>query len=199
MGKMPNSQPQTWSENVLIPLVQNVIGGMAVSALAAVSTAFLFNSSTYVTCGFTTIRFFGDDLGLFSTAFRAGQKSQQSEIDRLSDLLYDAQSLIEKMESDPKIEVGTTRNHQQILDAVADAEKIIRWAFDGHSISRAACGRRGMKQRAWERANKVIHNAGIVRDGRWTHGSRSEAMKALKKHFDRRSKQSKSSNIVTPY
>jgi len=206
-----NRQPQTWSENVLIPLVQNVIGGMAVSALAAVATSLMLNSSadvvrnaaivfgTFTTCGFTAIRFFGDDLGILKSAFVAGQQSQQAEINRLRNQLHDAENLIEKYNADPQIDIGSTRNNQQILDAVADAEKLIQWGFDGQPISRAACGRRGIKQRAWERANKVLVNAGIVRDGYWVHDNQKAARRALQAHFNKRSAQSISPNIVTPY
>jgi len=187
------------------------IGGMAVSALAAVATSLMLNSSadvvrdvaivfgTFTTCGFTAIRFFGDDLGILKSAFAAGQQSQQFEINRLQNMLHDAESLIEKYDADPQVDIGSTRNNQQILDAVADAEKIIRWAFDGQPISRAACGRKGIKQRAWERANKVLVNAGILRDGHWVHSTQQAAQRALQAHFNKRSAQSISPNIVTPY
>jgi len=204
-------QPQDWTNNFLIPLCQNVVGGMAVSCLSAIGTMLFTNASNatiqdvaigsgaLVACGFTAIRFFGDDVGILGAAFRAGQQSQQAEINRLQSQLYDANQQLDQLTSKPDIAIGGTRNNQQILDACADAEKLIRWAFDGQAVSRAACAKRGIKQRAWERANKVLVNAGIIANGRWMADSPQAALGQLQQHFDRRSKQSQQANMVTPY
>jgi hypothetical protein len=83
-------QGQTWDGAIIVPLTQNLIGGVAVAALIAVlSVAFCRASGRIVnvdallwlagTIGatvaalFTIVRFFGDDLGLFGLAYRAGQ------------------------------------------------------------------------------------------------------------------------------
>jgi len=204
-------QPQTWTNDVLIPLCQNVIGGVAVSALASTLAAIVFAPSietvqsvallagVVVTCGFTTIRFFADDLNILTAAYRSGQQSRQSEIDRLKNQLHDVSEIIDTYEADPQIAVRTTRNNQAMIDACADAEKLIKWAHGGQTISRAACGRRGMGQRAWERANQVLASAGVVADSEWVYDTEKLALHALMVHFEKRTKQSQQKNIITPY
>src|SRR5258706_11761302 len=78
----------TWEAHVLIPITQNILGGVAVGALGFIGVIAytgainnivdLYNAGVWcglaggiVTCIITIIRFFGDDLGIVLAAYRA--------------------------------------------------------------------------------------------------------------------------------
>ena len=92
--------PPTWASHVLIPLAQNVAGGMAVWGLGLIGYMTIQYTRALpwdldgarlwcgfvggaVTCLVTVIRFFGDDLGLLASAYKLGQASRDAEIANL--------------------------------------------------------------------------------------------------------------------
>src|SRR6478672_7198477 len=82
------SQP-TWTTDILVPLTQNICGGAALGALGFIgfvavsewhqvlwhaddALLWCILLGAAVTCTMTVIRFFGDDLGLLTTTYKAG-------------------------------------------------------------------------------------------------------------------------------
>lgn len=204
-----SQQSQTWSESFLMPLAQNIIGGMATSGIAATGAYLLATTSVetvqkialvsgiLTTCGFTVVRFFGDDLGLLRRAYRQGQQSMIPQINRLQHQLHDADEQL-RLAHENSESVPDNKNHQQILQAASDAESIIKWHFSGRGISRSDCAKRGIKQRRWERAKQALANANIY-DGTWNCETLQVALGRLQAHYNDRARRSVADNVVTPY
>src|SRR5436309_1981333 len=92
--------PPSWESHVLIPLTQNLLGGVAVGGLGMIgviaytgavgNVVDLYNASIWcalagglVACIVTIIRFFGDDLGIVTTAYRMGYQARDAEVSAL--------------------------------------------------------------------------------------------------------------------
>lgn len=168
----------TWMTAVVIPLTQNILGGLAVGAFLAlvaygwadanaqpieqdeiVHWALIVGGA--VASAATFIRFFGDDVGLIASAYRQGQQSRDAEVAALQLELrtaFDAQRSVEvdgsKSVNDRHLEL----RHR----ARRDALKLIEVAFQGDAISRSAMGGRGMGQRDWERAARLLRAASVM-------------------------------------
>src|SRR6478672_4680501 len=93
-------EPQTWTADIMVPMTQNVFGGAALGALgfigfvavsewrqvlwhAADALLWCLLLGAAVTCLMTVLRFFGDDLGLITGAYKAGQRSMLPRISAL--------------------------------------------------------------------------------------------------------------------
>jgi len=201
----------SWQQGFLIPLAQCLVGGFAASSLVAVGALALFTNNadtvqsaallagSLVCCGSILLRFFSPELKVIDRAYQAGKASQGHTIEQLEKQVFDLQQLVSNYESTPEIALGSTKNNQQVLDAVADAEKLIAWKFQNKPISRAACIQRGVGQRAWERAKECLHNAGIIHKGKWVISNQAEAQQALSQHYQRRQFQMSQGAMVTPY
>lgn len=91
------SEQTSWDGSIVVPLTQNIVGGVAVAILISVLAvaycralgrivdiqAMLWIAGTIgvsVAAVFTIVRFFGDDLGLFVAAYRAGQRYADEQI-----------------------------------------------------------------------------------------------------------------------
>ena len=85
----------TWETAIIIPLTQNIVGGLAVGVFLAVLSYVWADINTLpveqntlihwalivgaaVTCAATFLRFFGDDVGLLATAYRKSRCSKGS-------------------------------------------------------------------------------------------------------------------------
>ena len=200
---------QTWSGEIFVPLVQNFIGGLAAAGLAA-TAVYLFASTNpeiiqkaalvsgvITSCGFTVIRFFGDDLLIIRRAYQTGQRSMVPQINRLQMQLHDANEQLEQLTGKADI-ASPTRNGQKMLQVCTDAESLIKWHYAGHKIARADCSRRGLGQRRWERAKEALANANVY-DGEWKTDTMQAALGKLQSHYQYRTAQSTSENVLTPY
>ena len=169
----------TWETRIAIPLVQNIVGGIAVGALGMIGVIAytgsfgvvvdFYNAGVWsalaggVVAGvFTVVRFFGDDLGIVMAFYRAGQRSRDAQISALELLLsasYDAQNAVEADGG----ATSTIRKNQELMEqARRDAAKIIAVAFQGDNVSRSAMEQRGMGRRPWERATNLLKAAGAM-------------------------------------
>ena len=192
--------PPTWASHVLIPLAQNVAGGMAVWGLGLIGYMTIQYTRALpwdldgarlwcgfvggaVTCLVTVIRFFGDDLGLLASAYKLGQASRDAEIANLQLMLRalrDAKTSAQAAGTD-----NAEKREQEFMQrSKADARKLIEVHFNGDSISRQALATRGMGQRDWERAVRLLKAAGVM-DADGAIGVKSPAL-ALKAIWPRR-------------
>ncbi len=77
-----------------------------------------------------------------------------------------------------------TSEESRLLEVVArartDAERLIRLHFEGEKIDRKSMTARGMGQRDWERARRLLQAAGIVHgDGHFVIKTPAEALQQL--------------------
>lgn len=165
---------QAWASNVLVPLTQNILGGAASTGLALIIwtawTGGQPNETIMLWCGLiggalacaaTLTRFFSDDLGLLAKAYHLGQESMQAQISALELELRSATDAVNAVEADGSLSAARKQN-EYILRANKDAVKIVEIHFQGDSIARSAMATRGMGQRDWERASRLLKAAGVV-------------------------------------
>ncbi len=204
---------QTWTADILVPLTQNICGGTALGALGfigfvavsewrrmvwyaddALLWCLLLGSA--VTCVMTVIRFFGDDLGLMTQAYKAGQRSMLPRISALETNLQATSDVLHgKYEH--------TSEQAQVLEVLTrartNAERLIRLYFEGQKIDRKSMVERGMGQREWERARRLLQGAGIVAgDGKFVSQTPAEAIEQLHAKYMTAAKQKGQQRTFTP-
>ncbi len=168
----PQSAPVTWIGHVLVPLTQNMLGGVAVAGLGAIAVQAVTGEVTSqalvwcalvggaVACGFTVLRFFGDDLGIVTGAFRAGRRSRDAQVAELQLQLRSMQEAVQAHGGMPSAQLA--QRQQMAQKAQANAALMIKVAFSGDNISRSAMLDRGVGQRDWERAMSLLKAAGVL-------------------------------------
>lgn len=188
--------PQTWETAIVIPLIQNILGGLAVGAFLAILSYGWAEGNQLpvdqdalmhwaeivgaaVCCAATFVRFFGDDVGLLTGAYRKGQQSRDAEVAALQLELRAA------LDATKAVEVngtkGATDKQQELLHrAKRDAMKLVEVAFNGDAISRSAMGSRGMGRWDWERACQLLKAAGVLDgDGNIAVRTPAQAQRAI--------------------
>jgi hypothetical protein len=169
--------PPTWETHIVIPLVQNAAGGIAVFALCWTVTVGLgqyflwdvilrelgFWSAIIggsVTALMTIIRFFGDEIGLLAAAYRLGKRSADSQISALIAENEQLHAAVRELRG-----TATTHRAQDMADrlrrAQDDAEHLLALAYGGQSIAREKV-KDYIPQRSWERAIQLLKAAGCL-------------------------------------
>jgi hypothetical protein len=187
-------EPQTWTSDVLVPLTQNLCGGIAVGVLGFIG--FLARSQWRqilwsaddalfwcslaggaVSCLVTILRFFGDDLGVIAAAYNAGRRSMLPRISALEEHLQAAQDVLQDRQQPTSAEA---RLLETMGRAKTDAERLIRLHFAGDKIDRNSMSQRGMGQRDWERARRLLQAAGVLHgNGRFAVETPMEGVRRL--------------------
>jgi hypothetical protein len=125
---LASQRPPTWETHIVIPLVQNVAGGIAVFALCWTVTvglgqyflwAVLLKELSFwsaviggtVTATMTIIRFFGDELGLLTAAYRLGKRSADAQVNALTAENEQLRATAREMSGAP-----TSRRAQEMLE-----------------------------------------------------------------------------------
>ena len=204
---------QTWTADILVPLTQNICGGAALGALgfigfvavsewrqvlwhAADALLWCLLLGSAVTCLMTVLRFFGDDMGLLAGAYKAGQRSM---LPRISALETNFQATSDVLHG----KYAHTSEEARIMEVLArartDAERLIRLYFEGQKIDRKSMVERGMGQRDWERARRLLQGAGIVAgDGTWVSQTPAEAIEQLHARYALDGKHKGKQPVYTP-
>src|SRR5215210_5357135 len=187
-------EPQTWTADILVPLTQNICGGAALGTLGfigfvavsewrrivwytddALLWCVLLGSA--ITCVMTVIRFFGDDMSLITRAYKAGQRSM---LPRISALETNLQATNDVLQGKYEHTSDETRLKEVLTRARTDAERLIRLYFEGQRIDRKSMVERGMGQRDWERARRLLQGAGVLAgNGTFTIKTPAEAIQLL--------------------
>src|SRR5215212_5051179 len=187
-------KPQTWTTDIFVPLANNIFGGAALGALGfivfvsvsewrhimwytddALLWCILLGSAA--TCIMTVIRFFGDDLGLITGAYKAGQRSM---LPRISALETNLQATSDVLNRKYEYTGEEARLKEVLARARTDAERLIRLYFEGQKIDRKSMVERGMGQRDWERARRLLQGAGIIAgDGKLVSQTPAAAIEQL--------------------
>ena len=168
--------PPAWASHVLIPVAQNAIGGLAVAGLAlmgvygfggdieGVAGVWCGFSGAVVTCAVTITRFFGDDWGIVAAAYRLGQRSRDGQIAALELRLRSA--IDAQMAGGVSAATMIRKDQEEYQRAKEDAKKILSVWFGGDRISRSAMRERGMGQRDYERAIRLLMAINAMNDAR---------------------------------
>lgn len=176
----------TWASHVLIPLAQNLAGGAAVGGLfliAVIAAGWSADDLSLwaglaggaVSCTATIIRFFADDFGIVWAAYQSGQRSRDSEVNALQLQLQDALSTAHL---DPSS--AQQKRTEAMHRARRDVQRILEIHFGGETTTRAAMHARGMGQRDWERAVRLLRAAGCIdENGAMLVRSPQQALKAI--------------------
>jgi hypothetical protein len=178
-GLMPDAQdpqqqnvmPPTWETHIVIPVVQNALGGVAFGGLW-VTIAYTFGYSITddlltsaaifglsVAFAITIPRFFGDDLGLIWAAYKMGRASADAQISGLVSQLEQMRATVKEMRGTSQTTGGDML--AKIERAHADAQHLLGLAYGGMSIAREKV-QPAMTQRPWERAINLLRAAGCV-------------------------------------
>lgn len=206
-------EQQTWTADILVPLTQNIFGGAALGGLGfigfvavsewrhilwyaddALLWCILVGSA--VTCFMTIIRFFGDDVGLITAAYKAGQRSM---LPRISALETNLQATSDVLEGKYEHSSEEARLKEVVARARIDAERLIRLYFEGQRIDRKSMTERGMGQRDWERARRLLQGAGILAgDGKFVTQTPTQAIEQLHQRYTLDTKQNGRTRAFTP-
>lgn len=197
-GQQTVEIPITWATHVVIPLTQNIAGGLAFAGLYAGAWLGLARHSGWqierddllfwcglagavVACLATVIRFFGDDLGLLSAAYQLGRRSADGQISALVAENQQLQATNRELRGDGRSHKAIEMT-EQIGRARRDAENLLSLLYGGQSIAR---DRSGLPQRSWERAIQLLRAAGCISaDGGRAHNNMGQALKALTDYAD---------------
>lgn len=206
-------EQQTWTGDILVPLTQNIFGGAALGSLGfigfvavsewrhvlwyandALLWCILLGSA--VTCLMTVIRFFGDDLDLLTAAYKAGQRSM---LPRISALETNLQATSDVLHGKYEHTSEEARLTEVLSRARTDAERLIRLYFEGQKIDRKSMTERGMGQRDWERARRLLQGAGILAgDGQFAIQTPAKAIEQLHQRYTFDAKHTGKQRAFTP-
>lgn len=171
-------QPATWETHVVIPLAQNLLGGLAVTIFCMVILVglgrhflwrmvyeeFMFWSvlaGLGVAATFTVIRFFGDEVGIVGAAYNLGKRAGDAQISALTAENRQLRALIQELRGSTTGTARTQEMTQRIEEARANAESLLNLAYGGQSIARDQV-KAYMPQRPWERAMCLLRAAGCL-------------------------------------
>ena len=204
-GPLPASElverSQTFAADIFIPLLQNVIGGLAVAGLCAIaavavaeiagvplptaSVAFwcLLVGGT-VTCLVTVVRFFGDDIGLVRLAYRRGQDNMRLRVNALELELQAARSQLAQV-LDKTRAIPPTAALQQLERIYTAAKHLIHWHFEALPIDRRSCESRNMAQADWRRARHLLLAAGVLDESGISAKTLPEALARAHVHYQK--------------
>lgn len=211
----------TWETHVLIPLVQNLLGGIAVFAFSsiciyAVSLTFdlvLDWRFMLVICSllggafatfWTIVRFYGDDWGILATAYKAGKNSQQDRITAQAQEIHYLNSVIDKMRNGQSVTRGYSNHVTDQMDrAWKHANVLLEMIFARKEIAREkVCkpksGKAVMGERDWERAMRLLKSAGCIEDRKVQQRSLADAKTQIKGYYLPMLKQAESTDKFRP-
>lgn len=179
----------TWEGHVLIPLAQNIAGGLALSGILIIVGDTLTGSQEIpawalmvgatATCLITLVRFFADDWGILARAYDMGARSRDGEVNALQLELRAARDALANTdpnsESDKRNEVAQrTRQH---------AIKIVERSFENLPTTRKAMAEAGIGQQDWQRACRLLRAAGVIDE---QGGMTCRTLQAALKRLDER-------------
>lgn len=199
--ELKKTQPATWETGVLVPLIQNIVGGAAAALLIAL-LAYAWNrlnslptnieevsiwaavlGAVWAT-GWTVSRFFGDELGMFKAAYAAGQRSRDEEIARLNRQINSLQARAAGSEE----KATDTATAQALLGKMKfdfeNAKILLNVALGGGNIARDSSDHK-VTDRPWSRASRLLVKAKVIEQhsNKLLVTSRQQASEQLSSYF----------------
>lgn len=190
---------QIWEGGIVVPLTQNIVGGIACGAFGAL-LAFGWNEGNglltdwvataqwsailggLVATGATVVRFFGDDFGLLSAAYRAGAASRNDEINNLYSQLAAWESVASQSGGIKLKEVGDRADLFKKW-ARDDALAMVKMHLSGTVPTLSKCKSVGIEQRRWERARRLLKSLKLMDEEGVTATSYTDASRAIEERF----------------
>ena len=167
---------QTLTGSVLVPILQNVAGGIGAGGLFAIVAGAIAAPIGFpigqglavasalfglaVTCLFTMTRFFSDEVGIGKRLYAMGAKSRQPEIDALR--AESTAALLEIVELKRGGAVAPTSKSVKREAVIRDGVKLLKWAYTGAALDRRSCEGRGMSQTSWAKARRLLVASGLL-------------------------------------
>lgn len=202
--EMPRPPAQTWESAVIVPLVQNGVGGLACAILIVVLSLaaaramhrqidrelllwVAISVAVVVTTAFTIIRFFGDDIGLLDAAYRAGQRYADNRLEAMQKENDYLRGQIDSIKANqPATVTGSTRQTEQIERSIVNAQRLLEIAYskgiDAIANNKIAQGpQRIIGDQDWRRARRLLVASACIEDesGRLLHSGIREAKRHL--------------------
>lgn len=194
-------RPQTFAADIFVPLLQNLIGGGAAAGLGVIVTTAINRwqgssidpnalatwcalAGGFVTCTATIVRFFGDDIGLLRTAYRAGKDSMRLRVNALELELQAARTQIAKLIGKTNA-LPPTKKMQELQRVYKAAQHLIHWHFEQLPIDRRSCEQRHMPQSDWRRARHLLIAAGVMNDTGITIQTLPETLAKVHAHYQK--------------
>lgn len=190
---------QTWEGGIVVPFAQNVIGGLACGVFGAL-VAYGWNQANglitdwavtvqwsaifggLVATGATVIRFFGDDLGLLSAAYKAGSSSRNEEIAALHNQIA-AWEAVANESGGGKLKEVSDKSDLFKRWARDDALVMVKMHLSGTAPTLSKCKAVGIEQRRWERARRLLKSLKLMDEEGVTATSYRDAGKAIEERY----------------
>lgn len=187
--------PQSLEHHVVVPLLQNLAGGTAAGTLTYICFAIadhytdvLFWSliiGIAATSLATIIRFFGDDLGIVTAAYRSGAASRTEEVNRLTNELN---ALRTALAGSQRTAISSTKTSKlDMLKRSYDHAKVMTEnGIRGRPIDRRTCnGQYKIGEGDFGRAYRLLQEAGIRnQQDAFTVDRVAEATQQLRNYFN---------------
>lgn len=168
-----NVPDQSWESHIVVPLTQNLGAGIC-AAIILVLLTYSWDRLNYLAfarddtliwsgicgailaCAMTIIRFYADEIGLLTAAYRAGQRSMHDEIQRLNRQI----SLLEQSPGQPADVTAINKRLGIMQGDYQNAERLLEVLLSGGSVSRDSDDH-GLTRRPLERAVRLLEKSKI--------------------------------------
>lgn len=194
-NEKPEPLPQTWENDVFVPLVQNLLGGLATAGLGFVGTVAIAEWQRWsidpvgagmwcalvggsVAFGFTVLRYFGDDLGLLRAAYRLGWHHRDGEVNALHAELESLKRTLASLQGDQPTSTNANATTERMERAYRHAKELLEIGYNGGNTARASDDH-GIGQQDWRRAKQLLEAAGILANGQFTERTLGLAIRRL--------------------
>lgn len=164
---------QSWESHIVVPLTQNLGAGICAAIILVLLTyswdklnylAFVRDDTliwsgicgTILACTMTIIRFYADEIGLLTAAYRAGQRSMQDEIQRLNRQI----ALLEQNPSQPADVTAINKRLGIMQGDYQNAEMLLDVLLSGGNVSRASSDH-NLTRRPLERAVRLLEKSKV--------------------------------------
>lgn len=170
---------QTWDGAIRIPLTQNIVGGAAVAILISVlslaycrATGRVIDvdalrwiagvTAITVTSVVTIVRFFGDDLGLFVAAYRAGQRYADERIQAMQQENNSLRNQLETAKSQGKPAVNRLAEKQDRTQTNAITLLTLGYTKGLPAMAANKVIGREMSDPEWRKARSLLVTSGCI-------------------------------------
>lgn len=186
--------------HIVVPLVQNVAGGIAAIILTYIlfliagrisTTPVDHNNATFwsaivgtiITTLATLLRFFSDDIGLLTTAYSAGAASRQDEINRLTS---ENAALRTVVEGTQRPAAANAANDDRLQRSYRHATVMLENGIRGRPIDRRTCKNQlNIGEVDFGRAYRLLQESGVRnQDDTFTIAKVSEAKRKLTEYYN---------------
>lgn len=188
---------QTWESAIVVPLSQNLLGGIAACLFCLILSWSWDQANGYTTnwdatlkwtaalgalvaTGATVVRFFSDDIGLIAGAYNQGRNSRDAEVTALHAELAAWEAAYSQHSENGVAPAASDKAALFKTWAKKDAMLMIDTYFATNATpTRQAMKAKGVGQRRFERASRLLKSLNLMDDESITATDRKAAHKAI--------------------